>query len=165
MVSKFAFSRSQKLKIFSPRRGGASGRRGHAPQGRRGQDFSVSLCFCSALWGSPSANMLDWAIHPRPLSLCREELLKHRKTTAVHTSLPSKCSKCSRPCMHIHIHRYRYPSNTVLPSNGACVRAQARPTIAPTTFPNISNAHVMWPRHGLCASPNPWDGVPQARID
>ena len=36
MVSKFALSGSQKLKIFLPRRGGASGRRGHAPQGRRG---------------------------------------------------------------------------------------------------------------------------------
>ena len=45
MVSKFAFSRSQKLKIFSPRRGGASGRRGHAPQGRRGQDFTVAHVF------------------------------------------------------------------------------------------------------------------------
>ena len=41
MVSKFAFSGSQNLKIFLPRRGGASGRRGLAPQGRRGQDFTI----------------------------------------------------------------------------------------------------------------------------
>ena len=40
MVSKFALSGSQKLEIFLPRRGGASGRRGLAPQGRRGQDFA-----------------------------------------------------------------------------------------------------------------------------
>ena len=41
VLSKFAFSGSQNLKIFLPRRGGASGRRGLAPQGRRGQDFTI----------------------------------------------------------------------------------------------------------------------------
>ena len=59
MVSKFAFSRYQKLKIFSPRRGGASGRRGHAPQGRRGQDFTVAHVFVP-LYGDRPRLLAVW---------------------------------------------------------------------------------------------------------
>ena len=60
-AKKFAFSCLKNTKKFSPRRGGASGRRGHAPQGRRGPEISVCR-----IAGHPDAEDSHVCLGPRP---------------------------------------------------------------------------------------------------
>ena len=86
---QFAFFESQKLKIFSPRGGGASGRRGQAPQGRRGRillrsrvSFANIGCKCCAFFGA---------------SLPEQRSLQHRVMSGWEAKNPTGPSRWHSP--------------------------------------------------------------------